>query len=281
MKISGVNLFYEYTNYGPGKVVKNLIRGLEQIGTSYSINKKVANYHNGLLQTIANVHDMNLHSSLCGPNLFVLPTEWGKYCKSYKHYIVPSQWVHDLYRRFTELDHATIDIWQSGIHTDFWKRNTIANIKCLIYIKNRPKSDLQNITTKLDNMKISYTTLEYGQYTEQDMITACNTCNFAILATGTESQGIGYMEILAMGLPCYVLNRTIWKNNNYGVPATSVPYFDDTCGIIADDLDFSRLDAFVQSINQYQPRDFICNNFNLSKKANDYCNLLKQYNCIS
>ena len=282
-----VNLLYDYDARGPGKVIHNLMKGFEKIGVEFQSNNfdlpPSDGYYCGLLQSIPHVHDKKLYSALCGPNLFVLPSGWGEVCKNYKHFIVPSQWVHDKYRRFSDLDGATIDIWPVGIDTEFWTNSSslTSDKRCLIYFKSRLCVEAIAVANKLNQMGIAYDVLEYGHYNEKEMIEYCNRCNFAILITGTESQGIGYMEILSMGLPCYVLNKTIWDyDSSCIVSSTSVPYFDETCGIIVDGADLNRLDEFVQSINTYRPRDYICNNFTLAKKAKDYYELLELYNCI-
>lgn len=276
-----VNLFYEYSQRGPGKVAANLIKGLQEIQINCVSNNFISEGYCGLLQSISGVHDKKLHSALCGPNLFVLPVEWGNACKQYSHFIVPSQWVSNLYRKFTVLDHATIDVWPVGIDTKFWEKNiAITAPKCLVYFKHRSDEELSRIVNKLNKLGIGYEILKYGYYTENDLVQSCNRCNFCIILTGTESQGIGYMEILSMGLPCYVMNKNSWDDGSYKVEASSVPYFDGTCGIITDTFDLDKFDEFVQSLDTYKPRDFICGNFTLSKKATDYYQLLKKYNCL-
>lgn len=279
---TSVNLFYEYCYRGPGKVISNLIKGLEELQITCISNSHDPVGYCGLLQTISGVHDKNLCSSLCGPNLFVLPSEWGTNSKKYKHFIVPSQWVHDLYRRFSELDHATIDVWAVGIDVNFWKKDiTNTQNRCLVYFKSRADDELSWVLNKLNSMKIDYEVFKYGHYTDLELKDACNRCNFSILLTGTESQGIGYMEMLSMGLPSYVINKCVWDDNpNHKVSATSVPYFDDTCGVITNEFNLDRLDEFVQSLNNYQPRKFICDNFALSHKSKDYYQLLEKHNCI-
>lgn len=276
----GVNLFYEYSQRGPGKVAANLIKGLKELQINCTSNSSESTGYCGLLQSVQNVHDKKLYSALCGPNLFTLPLEWGEECKNYKHFITPSKWVHNLYRQFSELDHATIDIWPVGIDTNFWKKDTNSDEKrCLIYFKHRLDEELSQIISTLSKSGINYEVLKYGHYTEQELMESCIRCSFAILLTGTESQGIGYMEILSMGLPCYVINTNVWSDNHgHKADATSVPYFDNKCGIIMDNL--ARLDEFAQSLNTYDPRSFICNNFTLSKMSSDYYCLLEKYNCL-
>jgi SAM-dependent methyltransferase len=280
--MNGVNLIYDYTGGGPGKLIRNLTRGFDEAGVPYVHNNYDAkgNYY-GILQTVGGIHDRKIHSALCGPNIFITPSDWGNSCKLYNHYIIPSQWVLDKYRKFPLLEHATIDVWAVGIDTEFWKKELPATTKrCLIYFKGRRGAELVSIANKLNSLKIEYDILEYGYYNDAILKGACYRCDFAVLLTGTESQGIGYMEILSMGLPCYVMNKTLWDYYpQYASSATSVPCFDSTCGMVIDNFDLSRLDEFVQKLDTYKPREFICNNYTLAQKARDYYRLLEKYDC--
>ena len=106
------------------------------------------------------------------------------------------------------------------------------------------------------------------------MLTACEQSLFAILNTATESQGIAYQEILATGVPCYVIDKTVWNDQpGYNFPATSAPYFDDRCGIKHHNL--SRLGEFLDKLSTFKPRDYIVDNLTLEKSASEYIKLLE------
>lgn len=275
------NLFFHYLARGPGMVVKNLQDGLEQAGI-YFINNDydTTNCYMGYLQGMDHINGGRFGNALCGPNLFSLPTDWGQKCKLYKHYIVPSQWIADLYRQFAELDHATIDIWPVGIDTQKWQRISghQPGGRALIYRKHRSKQDLKDVLTCLGNLP--YEVIEYDNYVEQDLFDACNRCSYAILLTGTEAQGIAYMQILSMGLPCYIWNINEWNNNGYICLSTSTPYFDEEmCGMKQNTICSSLFETFLDKLNSYKPRQFIEQNFTLKQKAQEYYALLTRYDC--
>ena len=170
----GVNLFYDYNQMGPGKVIKNLIKGLDEIGVPHASNDysdETKNYYCGVLQGISGLHDKKLSHALLGPNLFILPIDWGDNIKKYKHYVVPSQWVLDKYRKFHAMEHATIDVWPVGIDTEYWKKRSIPDCnRALIYFKGRRGAELVDIVNKLHKLKIEYDIVEYGYYTEEELI---------------------------------------------------------------------------------------------------------------
>ena len=97
-----------------------------------------------------------------------------------------------------------------------------------------------------------------------------------MLITSTESQGIAYQELLSMNVPCYCIDKTVWDDRDgHSYPATSVPYFDKSCGIKTSDL--SDLDQFLDNIHLYEPRKYIVDNLGLEKQAKNYVNILE--NC--
>ena len=101
-----------------------------------------------------------------------------------------------------------------------------------------------------------------------------------------ESQGLAYQECLASGVPilawdqgeCLDPNRFVW-----GMPfisATSVPYWDDRCGVTFKGIsEFPiKLEMFLDKLNrkQFAPRDYILDNLTLEKCALHYVDILNE-----
>jgi len=299
-----VVLGYNNSNFrGPGKVVQNLEKGLSMLGighgAQYAYTKPVKFYY-GILQTLPEPVMFGEHSeagssALAGPNLFVLPTDWSpQQLLSYKHYVVPSKWVHDKYRKFRTMDHATIDVWSVGIDTDKW-RSCAADIRqvgpipsselrCLLYFKNRSPQDLELVRKILAKYGIASRLLEYGSYSEEQLHDACSWANMGILLTDTESQGIAYMEMLSSDLPLFVFNKSWWETpqKNFKVSATSVPYFDPRCGEVADNVDLKLFEKFLDAVQnwRYRPRSYILENHTLELGAQRYYDLLVKHQSI-
>ena len=260
---------------GPGKVVINLIRGLEQRGVTVHHNQ-VMNY-NGCLQSWGVPHYRSLpHNTLMGPNLMVLPSEQPDIWQRYNEFVVPSQWVLDKYNSFDETKDCNLHIWSVGIDTEKFSPNKDVKYDCLIYFKNRDNHELENIIHMLEEKKLTYRVLQYGKYEEKELIDACNSCRFAILHTNTESQGIAYMEILSMNVPCFVYDTPMWQDFGKQFPATSVPYFDDSCGSKTD------FESFLNNLDNYTPREYIIENHTLEKSAEKYVQIIKETQlCLS
>ena len=277
-------LIYSNSNHrGPGKVVQNLKLGLEKNNISYgdyTLIKDPNEYNVGMLQPI-NGWNILSTNTIAGPNLFVIPSENKNLCKHFKKFLVPSQWVLDLYRNFSELDHADINIWTVGIDTEKWQslNRQTEKLKCLVYYKNRSQQDLMIVRKILQKYNIEFRELHYGNYVESELLNSCTWANFCILLTGTESQGIAYMEILSTNLPCFVFNKPSWnyEGKYKSVPATSVPYFDKNCGEIVDNIDLKKFEEFLHNLKQeyYSPRNYVLKKHTVEMSAMNYYSLFK------
>lgn len=285
-------LYANSSHRGPGMVVKNLTKGLEHIGLQYSsYDVPKASEMIGVLQychpkLLNSYHQMN-ESVLMGPNLFVLPTDNPSLCKMFNNFVVPSQWVKDLYFQFDLMKDKNIEVWPVGIDTDEWPTypNMYCDMKgeepdCFIYFKNRSEQDLAIVEAICRKFGLKYKTIKYGSYDESELKVLSYNSKFAILCTGTESQGIAYMQILSTNTPCYVFNSPTWKSEDgqHSCPASSVPYWDERCGYKTDKVDLEHFKDFLNKIENkaFSPREYIIENYTLEKAAKNYYNLLRR-----
>ena len=271
-----IKLYYSNDSHrGPGAVVQNLRRGLESIGAELVDDNPD---YEGYLQRVPQ-RPVSPETTLYGPNLVVLPTEAPELYRNTVS-VVPSDWVKSLYERYDFVNPDNVHVWSVGIDTDKWAQLAIEKTQdCLVYSKGRSARDELLVEKILTKNKLSYQILRYGSYQEQQLERACDRSRFAVLLTGTESQGIAYMQILSKNLPCYVFNSNTWKSEDktVAVPATSVPYFDSTCGEVTDDIDLEHFAAFVEKAKtrKYTPRKYILKNHTLQASAHRYLELLK------
>ena len=236
-----VSLIYQNDSHrGPGKVVQNLKMGLEKIGVSIHPEYSSQPWkYTGCLQfcqpeTLTH-YAQSKKPILMGPNLFVLPTDNPSLCKFFDHFVVPSEWVKTKYEEFELMKDKHIHVWAVGIDTEEWKPadERTDEVDCIVYFKNRTDQDLAVVEAICRKFSLKYELFKYGSYQEKDFHKAATTkAKFAILCTGTESQGIAYMQLLSAGLPCYVFNNPTWKSEDgrETAAASSVPYFDERCG---------------------------------------------------
>ena len=283
-----VILYYDpNAKAGPGKVIQNLKLGLDKLNIKHYLGyQNDDQVYVGVIQLMTNYQKLveKFKETIAGPNLFVLPSEQKEFCKSFKHFIVPSQWTLDLYRQFRELDHATIDIWPVGIDTELWKPSE-NKLKAprplgLIYHKDRAAQDLELAKRLVAKAGADYIVLPYGNYKEMELLEAVQKVDFSILLTGTESQGIAINQIMASNVPCYVFNKEYWDYNGQykKVSATSVPYFDDRCGVISPNkITVLHFKEFLEKLDTFNPRQYILENLDLCRQAQKYYDLLEKY----
>ena len=268
-----LNIFFNSASNGPGKVVSNLILGLKKANIEYKTNQTVSSDDKLLILQNHYLLSTSLpNERIIGPNICTLPIDTQSVMEqNYKKMIVPCQWVKDLYLKWLPED--KICIWAVGINTDLFYDMSQENkeIDCLIYFKRRDNSELNSVIEFLDSNDKSYEVINYGSYTEEHFINTIKKCRFGIVIDKCESQGIAIEEMMSANLPLLVWDVTIWndRGEHVSVPATSVPYWDETCGIKVDDLENlkNNFKHFINNLKSYEPRNYILNNLSLDKSA--------------
>lgn len=159
------------------------------------------------------------------------------------------------------------------------------NGKPIIYYKNVDKQRLYDV---INNLNGDFIIFDYrAKYNEYDFLEAISTAPYAIWIGSHESQGFAFQETMSCNTPIFVINvkslreeiNSMWINYKpeLNLEATTVSYFDDTCGMISYPETWKNdINLFLQNIVNYNPRAFIINN--LSPKAcNDIWNNTIQY----
>jgi glycosyltransferase involved in cell wall biosynthesis len=105
-----------------------------------------------------------------------------------------------------------------------------------------------------------------------------------IFLSAHESQGIAAQEAMAAGVPLlawdpgFLEDPDRFKWGQTVIPATSVPYFDERCGLkFRDAAEFAnQLPAFLarQREGRFAPRNFILENLTLEKCARHFVDLV-------
>jgi hypothetical protein len=266
------------------KVVINLVKGLKELGIEVKYNTPM--HLCGCLQGVNELHTKKIPKhALIGPEIMVFPDDIPNLWGFYKYWTQPSQWVIDNMKTYSITNNNVFYSWPVGIDTDMFNGdNKNQSMDCFVYYKDvnisNPVSRLNYVKTELNKRNIKYTVIEYGKYKEHELINAIKQSKFGILLTGTESQGIAYMEMLSSNVPLFVFNQNYltFRGRKYKVETniSSVPYFDSMCGIISNELNFNKFDEFLSNINNYKPRDYILENHTLKKSAEKYYNILQE-----
>lgn len=274
------------TSFGPGRVVENLYKGLKKLKDEVEIESKPSRAdYIACLQYPNELGNFLPEKTLMGPNIFVLPFEMPHLCNKFRNFVVPSEWVKDKYVHYLDMSKKSIFVWPVGIDTDEWNDNNKKIAKdFFVYQKNTTDHLVKEAISAFERKGLSCSgVITYGKYNEDDLKNICSMSRFAVLCTKTESQGIGYMNILSSNTPCYVVNESTWtyeNNPSITADATSVPYFSSECGMIVDSKDAARfsdsnVETFLADLKNYNPRKYILENHGLKASAKNYVNILE------
>ncbi len=287
----------------PGKVIKNLIKGLDVLWYPYVLNHDI-NATKRLL-----IHDDIFTMKLLGkvhpstkvilwPNLYNMPRNIPKNIFANNHlYIYPSLWIQNMWKYFWYTWKS--DVWPTGIDTDIFTPSQENKKYVLIYTKMRSDTDIQRIKKNLISQSIDFKIMRYGNYTEEDFIRILRKCKYVIWLGIAETQWIALQEILSCDIPVLIWDISkIWdwqvaqsnqvnllnkEELDYSKWVTSAEYFDHTCGLkIKSKQEIKSSICYMEkNYNSFSPRKYILKNLSLEKQARDFIKLFEKHYWLS
>lgn len=284
-------------------VALGLMAGLDKLGIPYRFNnyKYIKQHPHEVACIIGKPHLLDerewINPILFGAGIFSHPIAYPDLLTKHpniKKVLVPGPWVREMFAPF--YGEKMVEAWPVGIDTEKWRPNgQTKTIDVLVYSKflwdkeqNR-QNILQPIINQLDKLKLSYQLITYGSYTHNSLKNALDECRSAIFLCEHESQGMAYQQMLAADVPLFAWDReSYWLDPSFYPhkvtfePASSVPYWDNRCGMKFKNLsDFKeKLPLFISSVkrNSYSPRQFVLDNLTLEKSALAYLKILSSIN---
>jgi hypothetical protein len=138
----------------------------------------------------------------------------------------------------------------------------------IIYFKRRNPIILNDV---LNSLSFDFLIFDYVKgYNEVDYLESISKAPFVIWIGSHESQGFALQESLSCDCPIFVINvrslreetpSSLWHTYlpENSLKATSVPYFNEQCGLIAYPESWKEhFDLFLSS--NFTPRDFVIKN---------------------
>jgi glycosyltransferase involved in cell wall biosynthesis len=228
---------------------------------------------------------------VAGIGLMTHPAEWPTLCEEYPvvRYLQHSEWANDVYRPYFG-DRCTV--WPVGIDTHRWRPSpdSAKTTDFLVYVKflwerdEKERLILEPALRALAARGLSYRVIRYGSYSPDSYEEALRVSRAMLFLSEHESQGLAYQEAMSSGVPilawdqgeCRDPRRSEWGQPY--LPATSVPYFDERCGVRFTSVDeFDRcLDDFVGGlrVHRYAPREYVLGRLTLEQCAADYMEII-------
>jgi glycosyltransferase involved in cell wall biosynthesis len=277
----------------------NLMKGLDKIGCSYRFNDyaHIRNHPEEIACIIGRPHLLFekkwQNPILFGAGVYSHPIECPELFERYpnvKRFIVPGDWM----RKMCQPWYADkVKAWPVGIDTNSWIPVKLPNRQIDFIIYDKLNRDRDNLLTEilepvlqlLDHHNLTFEIIRYGDYTHENLKGVLAYSKAAIFLSESETQGIAYQQILSTNTPILAWDRGgYWQDPAYYPdkvkyqPVTSVPYWDDRCGMKfsgADDFK-ENLPLFLAQLNQFKPRDYIIENLTLEICAEKYLDIFRE-----
>ncbi len=209
--------------------------------------------------------------AILGPGLFDHPGQAPSLPDDprFRSYLVPEGWMMDLFSRAWD---GFCRPWHAGVDLATWPsfRAAPKDIDLLVFVKflwDRPggaRSVLDPLLAALARRGKRVHVLRYGAYEPGEYRALLRRSSGMAYLCEHETQGIATAEALACDVPILAWDQGEWRDpirlvySPDRVPASSVPYFDATCGDRFQgpgDME-PALDRFLGALPRYRPRDF-------------------------
>ena len=284
---------------GHTRVFLNLREGLDRLGVEYRVN----DYRNArrrpteLVCIIGKPHMLDVmrwrNPIVFGAAVHSHPIDdpllLGRL--NVKRVLVPGEWM----RKMCEPYYGNrVTAWPVGIDTDLWAPDpgVMKDIDILLYDKVRwqhGRYETELIQPILDDIRrrgLCVSVLRYGEYRESEYHRLIQRAKAMVFLCEHETQGIAYQQALSADVPLFAWDRGgLWQDPSYYPskvqfePVSSVPYWDDRCGMTFVDIAAFRthVDTFWDAVqsNRYTPRSYALDNLTLEHCARQYVNIVR------
>jgi hypothetical protein len=218
-------------------------------------------------------------NAVIGPMIFMPepttdPLKHWLYQSGHTNYVAPSTWVKNfIENQLSPPPPKQIHVWGAGVDTDFFHPSKTSNKTqdYFIYFKSQNWETLRRLHAYFFNsyFKISGSILCYYNYTPEMLRSASQASRFCIYVNNQETQGLASLEIMACECPLFVVDEPE-KN-------PSVTCWDDTVCGVKSTIDSIEKDfpVFLQELESFKPRSFVCNNYSFESAARNLLGLLE------
>jgi glycosyltransferase involved in cell wall biosynthesis len=298
---------------GPAQAFWNLCQGLTQLGVPYRVNDfAYAGQHPEERACIIGGYNV-LESRqwrneiIYGPSIIKYPVEVPDLLERFpiSKVVVYSDWQRQLYESAWG---ERLVVWPVGIDTDKWSPapQSRKDIDLLIYEKvdtstlfyddpdaqaadGRLYEDtmIKPIRRYAEQHGLKTARVRYGFYREKKYLDLLRRSKAMVFLSRSETQGLAYLEALSSGVPVMAWDKgALWRerlsHTRLGpkrVRATSVPYWDERCGVKFKTLEqfTAQLAGFFEQVDagQFNPRAYICEHLTLKQQAASYLQLCR------
>lgn len=179
----------------------------------------------------------------------------------------------------------------AGIDTDAWPdlSDRDKGVDVLVYDKIRWRREerehtvLARTLAGLEAAGLSFRVLRYGHHHISAFRRGLSESRALLFLCEHETQGIAYQEAMASGVPVLawdegeLVDPHLARLAPPGLAVSSVPYFDDRCGMRFRIEEFEAvLEAFWAARDRFRPRAYVEDQLSLARCGAAYIRLLRQ-----
>jgi hypothetical protein len=279
----------------------NLVDGLDRIGASYLINdyRELRQQPGELACVFGKPHILSKIPEatpiMFGTSIYSHPNDNPDLPqqRNIRQVLVPSSWVRAMFEKVWP---GLVSIWPVGVDTQRWipSPDVVKDVDVLIYDKVAWQREIyaptliEPLYAELRRRGLRVETLRYGAYREEELLDLSRRCRAMVYLSRHETQGIAAQQMLAAGVPLFAWDEGgFWQDPKYYPaevkfkPVTSVPYWDDRCGVKFRDGGelVSAFDVFWRGVGNgaFAPRELILEQLTLEKCAEQYAALAHKY----
>jgi glycosyltransferase involved in cell wall biosynthesis len=223
--------------------------------------------------------------AILGPSLYDHPMLAPKLFDDprYYKYVALAPWTKELYE---PVYGDRCFCWFAGLDLNEWRDLSKApkSYDFLVYDKiyrNREeclKNLINPILRILEAKGLSYRVIRYKMYDHNTYRKLLTGARGLLFLCAHETQGLAYQEAMSSGVPvlawdCGFWTDPLWKKYSNSPPmASSVPFFDESCGESFKDIgEFDKvLDRFMSKRSTYDPRSYVARKLNQQDSAKIY-----------
>ena len=274
---------------GHPSVTRSLLRGLSQLGVTFSYNQFNSGTTNwGILAGASSLkwamgerfvqagtsHRLRI---VAGPTLLddLLPIERELLDSRVKWLVLPSEWKAEEAEKSIPQLRDRIAVWTAGVNESYWRptKEADSSKRVLVYLKGKrgAEYDVSALMKTLRSFNFCVGILRYGTYTSLKYREILETVSAVIWIGEDESQCLAQHEAWAMNIPTFVRlpgeydggslrghrNSPEASNKDYLESRRESPYLTSKTGAFwhsSDEL-LELLDGL--STSRYSPRDWI------------------------
>ncbi len=279
----------------------NLVEGLDRLGQPYRINdyRRLRANRGELACVFGKPHILDkvppATPILFGTSIYSHPLDNPGLPRQrdIRQVLVPSEWVQ---RMFEAVWPGMVSVWPVGIDTALWAPDERAakDVDVLIYDKiawqreHYEQTLIAPLQAELDRRGLRVKTLRYGSYRAEELLSLSKRARAMVFLSRHETQGIAALQMLAAGVPLFAWDEGgFWQDPKYYPgevkfqPVTSVPYWDDRCGIkFRDGTDVvPAFDVFWRGVEDgtFAPREIVVEKLTVEKCAAEYVSLARRF----